>query len=447
MRANGSLPQVADMEKNVLSAMLINEGAAIPTVASILREEDFYREEHRIIFRAIMKIYLSSKDTKVAPDLLSLIEELRASGDLGTKVDASLIFALGDMAYTTAYVENHARKIFEKSTLRHLIEIGEEISHDAYEDQKPVEEILDNAEKKILEITSRTENNDYESVAPILQRTFEKIERQMRLKGEATGVQSGFYDLDKITNGFQKSDFIILAARPSMGKTAFALNVAVNAAKKKNVVAIFSLEMSKEQLAGRLLSSESNVDSLKIRTGETDAEDLSDIVDTLGLMSNLKMIIDDTAGISVLELRSKARKIKNEYGLDLLLIDYLQLMQGSSSRSFDANRQQEIAEISRSLKALARELNVPIIALSQLSRNVELRAEKKAQLSDLRESGSLEQDADMVMFLYRDEYYNKETDKGDAAELIIAKNRNGPTKNIPLTFRKEIMKFNSAVPE
>ena len=447
MRANGSLPQVADMEKNVLSAMLINEGAAIPTVASILREEDFYREEHRIIFRAIMKIYLSSKDTKVAPDLLSLIEELRASGDLGTKVDASLIFALGDMAYTTAYVENHARKIFEKSTLRHLIEIGEEISHDAYEDQKPVEEILDNAEKKILEITSRTENNDYESVAPILQRTFEKIERQMRLKGEATGVQSGFYDLDKITNGFQKSDFIILAARPSMGKTAFALNVAVNAAKKKNVVAIFSLEMSKEQLAGRLLSSESNVDSLKIRTGETDAEDLSDIVDTLGLMSNLKMIIDDTAGISVLELRSKARKIKNEYGLDLLLIDYLQLMQGSSSRSFDANRQQEIAEISRSLKALARELNVPIIALSQLSRNVELRAEKKPQLSDLRESGSLEQDADMVMFLYRDEYYNKETDKGDAAELIIAKNRNGPTKNIPLTFRKEIMKFNSAVPE
>ena len=447
MRANGSLPQVADMEKNVLSAMLINEGAAIPTVASILREEDFYREEHRIIFRAIMKIYLSSKDTKVAPDLLSLIEELRASGDLGTKVDASLIFALGDMAYTTAYVENHARKIFEKSTLRHLIEIGEDISHDAYEDQKPVEEILDNAEKKILEITSRTENNDYESVAPILQRTFEKIERQMRLKGEATGVQSGFYDLDKITNGFQKSDFIILAARPSMGKTAFALNVAVNAAKKKNVVAIFSLEMSKEQLAGRLLSSESNVDSLKIRTGETDAEDLSDIVDTLGLMSNLKMIIDDTAGISVLELRSKARKIKNEYGLDLLLIDYLQLMQGSSSRSFDANRQQEIAEISRSLKALARELNVPIIALSQLSRNVELRAEKKAQLSDLRESGSLEQDADMVMFLYRDEYYNKETDKGDAAELIIAKNRNGPTKNIPLTFRKEIMKFNSAVPE
>ncbi len=447
MRANGSLPQVADMEKNVLSAMLINEGAAIPTVASILREEDFYREEHRIIFRAIMKIYLSSKDTKVAPDLLSLIEELRASGDLGTKVDASLIFALGDMAYTTAYVENHARKIFEKSTLRHLIEIGEEISHDAYEDQKPVEEILDNAEKKILEITSRTENNDYESVAPILQRTFEKIERQMRLKGEATGVQSGFYDLDKITNGFQKSDFIILAARPSMGKTAFALNVAVNAAKRKNVVAIFSLEMSKEQLAGRLLSSESNVDSLKIRTGETDAEDLSDIVDTLGLMSNLKMIIDDTAGISVLELRSKARKIKNEYGLDLLLIDYLQLMQGSSSRSFDANRQQEIAEISRSLKALARELNVPIIALSQLSRNVELRAEKKPQLSDLRESGSLEQDADMVMFLYRDEYYNKETDKGDAAELIIAKNRNGPTKNIPLTFRKEIMKFNSAVPE
>ena len=186
---------------------------------------------------------------------------------------------------------------------------------------------------------------------------------------------------------------------------------------------------------------------MKIRTGETDAEDLSDIVDTLGLMSNLKMIIDDTAGISVLELRSKARKIKNEYGLDLLLIDYLQLMQGSSSRSFDANRQQEIAEISRSLKALARELNVPIIALSQLSRNVELRAEKKPQLSDLRESGSLEQDADMVMFLYRDEYYNKETDKGDAAELIIAKNRNGPTKNIPLTFRKEIMKFNSAVPE
>lgn len=448
MRERGSLPQVADMEKYVLSAMLINEGAAIPTVASMLREDDFYREEHRIVFRAIMKIYLGGKDKKVVPDLLSLMEELRADGDLGTRVDPALLFALGDMAYTTAYAENHAKKILEKSMLRHLIEVGEEIAYDAYEDQKPAAEILDNAEKKILEITSRTENNDYESVVPILQRAFEKIERQIRFKGQANGVPSGFYDLDKITNGFQKSDFIILAARPSMGKTAFALNVAVNAAKKKKVVAVFSLEMSKEQLGNRLLSSESNVDSLKLRVGEVDAEDLSDLVDTLAMLSELPMIIDDTAGISVFELRSKARKIKNEHGLDLLLIDYLQLMRGnSSSRNLEANRQQEIAEISRSLKSLARELNVPIIALSQLSRNVELRAEKKPQLSDLRESGSLEQDADMVMFLYREEYYNKETDKGDTAELIIAKNRNGPTKNIPLSFKKETMKFNSVAYE
>ena len=262
-------------------------------------------------------------------------------------------------------------------------------------------------------------------------------------KGETAGVPSGFIDLDGVTNGFKKSDLILIAARPSMGKTAFALNIALNAALAKKVVAVFSLEMSKEQLGQRLLSIRSGIDSLKMSTGNLSEDEIVEVADTVDELAGTNLFIDDTAAISVLELRSKARRLKNERGLDMLVIDYLQLMQGSkaSSKGTDFNRQQEISDISRSLKALARELKIPVIALSQLSRNVELRADKRPLLSDLRESGSLEQDADIVMFLYREEYYNQETENVNQAEVIIAKNRNGPTQSIKLQFTKECMRF------
>ena len=437
MNYNAMLPNVVEMEKAVLAAMLLKDGEVIPTVTAILKEEDFYREEHRIIFRAILKLVTK----KISPNALSLIEEVRSS-DYSDKIENSLLFALADAGYTTAYAEIYSRKIKEKSTLRKLIAAGEEISEDAFLDQKPLTEIIDKAEKKILEITSQNESSIFESLSPILLRTFENINSAISNQGQPSGVESGFQDLDNVTNGFQPSDLILIAARPSMGKTAFALNVALQAAMKNNSVAIFSLEMSKEQLGHRLLSTYSQIDSQRLRSGDLSEDEITSIVYALEKMSDLKFFIDDTPGISVMELRSKARRLKNEQGLDLILIDYLQLMQGRESRTVDS-RQQEISDISRSLKSLARELKVPVIALSQLSRGVELRAEKRPQLSDLRESGSLEQDADIVMFLYREEYYDHDTENKSLAELLVAKNRNGPTTNITLQFQKEIMRFGS----
>ncbi len=440
MLKNTNLPNVVEMEKAVLAAMLLKDGEVIPTVTAILKEEDFYREEHRIVFRAILRLVAK----KISPNALSLLEEVRASDD-SKKIENSLLFALADAGYTTAYAESYSRKIKEKSTLRKLIAAGEEISEEAFEDKKTITEIVDNAEKKILEITSQNESSVFESLAPILMRTFENINSAMAHKGQPSGVESGFQDLDAVTNGFQPSDLILIAARPSMGKTAFALNVALQAATKNNSVAIFSLEMSKEQLGHRLLSTHSKIDSQKLRNGDIEEDECSEVVHSVEKLSNLKIFIDDTPSISAMELRSKARRLKNEQGLDLILIDYLQLMQGRESRTVDS-RQQEISDISRSLKSLARELKVPVIALSQLSRSVELRAEKRPQLSDLRESGSLEQDADIVMFLYREEYYDRETEKNNLAELIIAKNRNGPTSIIILQFQKECMHFGSYTP-
>lgn len=437
MNYNATLPNVVEMEKAVLAAMLLKDGEVIPTVTAILKEEDFYREEHRIIFRAILRLVTK----KISPNALSLIEEVRTS-DYSDKIENSLLFALADAGYTTAYAEIYSRKIKEKSTLRKLIAAGEEISEDAFLDQKPLTEIIDKAEKKILEITSQNESSIFESLSSILLRTFENINSAIANQGQPSGVESGFQDLDNVTNGFQPSDLILIAARPSMGKTAFALNVALQAAIKNNSVAIFSLEMSKEQLGHRLLSTYSQIDSQRLRSGDLGEDEMTNLVYALEKMSVLKFFIDDTPSISVMELRSKARRLKNEKGLDLILIDYLQLMQGRESRTVDS-RQQEISDISRSLKSLARELKVPVIALSQLSRGVELRAEKRPQLSDLRESGSLEQDADIVMFLYREEYYDHDTENKNLAELLVAKNRNGPTTNITLQFQKEIMRFGS----
>ena len=433
MALRREMPEAIEMEKKLLSAMMLKESIVIPAVANILKEEDFYREEHKIIYRALLKVY--SRGTP--PDILLAEDELRSRGEL-KRVNRDYLFSLINAEFTTSRAEKFAKIIKGKALLRRLIESCDEIIDVAYEELLPVEAILNHAEKKIFDVSSKTNQTDFESIGSILGYSFDKIRYMYNHPGETTGVKTHLVDLDKILNGLQKSDLILLAARPSMGKTALALNIATNAAINGNVVAVFSLEMSKSQLSDRILSSQSGVNSFNLRTGKLSDNDMNSLIDATISLENQKMYIDDTAGITIMEMRTKIRRLKQEQGLDLLVIDYLQLMQGGRQE----NRQQEISEISRNLKALARELDVPILALSQLSRSVEMRAEKKPQLSDLRESGSLEQDADIVMFLYRDEYYNRDdTNNQNIAELIIAKNRNGPTTSIRLQFQKEIMLF------
>ena len=431
------MPADVEMEKKLLSAMMLKKGEIIPLVANILTYEDFYRPEHQIIFRALINVY----NNGTPPDVLLLENELRRTGEIDY-VKRTYLFSLIDSEFTTARAEAQADTIREKAILRRLISAGEEISDEARDERNQVNDVLANAEQKILSVTSKTNQSGFEALPEILQKSFEQIQHLHNNPGELVGVTTGLIDLNKVTNGLHKSDLILLAARPSMGKTALALNIAVNAARAGNVVALFSLEMSKAQLGNRILSTASGVNSMHLNTGNLSDSEISSLIDALDEMSRLKLLIDDTAGLSVFEMRAKIRRLKHEHGLDLIVIDYLQLMQGSHNKFSEQNRQQEISEISRSLKAIAREMEVPILALSQLSRNVEMRAEKKPQLSDLRESGSLEQDADMVMFLYRDEYYNRDDSENEnVAELILAKNRNGPTTSIRLQFQKEIMRF------
>ena len=441
--AGKGLPIALEMEKKLLSAMLLREGEIIPTVANLLKEDDFYRVEHRIIFRAMLAIY--SRGTPL--DVLLLEDELRRNGEL-ERVTKIYLYSLIEMEFSTARVTSYAAIIRQKAILRRLVIAGREISDEALEDRNPVEDILETAEKKILSVTSTNNQSGFERLFSVLQSSFNRIQHIHNHPGEMEGVPTGLIDLDRVLNGLQKSDLILLAARPSMGKTALALNIAANAAAKNKIVALFSLEMSKTQIGNRLLSTRSGVNSMYLNTGNFSDNDMREIINALDELSRLKMFIDDTAGISLLELRSRVRRLKHEHGLDFIVIDYLQLMQGQRSRNSEMNRQQEISEISRNLKALAREMEVPILALSQLSRNVEMRAEKKPQLSDLRESGSLEQDADIVMFLYRDEYYNRDDNSNEnIAEVIIAKNRNGPTTSIRLQFQKETMRFGNLTRE
>ena len=431
------MPAAIEIEKNLLSAMMLEEGKIIPKIANMITAEDFYREEHRIIFRTLLNIYNSG----TPPDILLVEDELNRTNEI-ERVNRRYLFSLVDLEFSTARATAYADAIKTKSILRRLINAGLEIADEAGDESNDVEDVLESAEKKILSVTNTGNQTGFDRLSIVLQSSFERIQRMHNNPDEMAGVTTGLIDLNKVTNGLQKSDLILLAARPSMGKTALALNIAVNAAMKRKVVALFSLEMSKPQLGNRLLSTASGVNSQYLNTGNFDDKLMQDLLHALDMLSPLKLFIDDTAGITLLELRSKVRRLKHEQGLDLIVIDYLQLMQGGRSRLTEQNRQQEISEISRSLKALARELDVPILALSQLSRNVEMRADKKPQLSDLRESGSLEQDADIVMFLYRDEYYNRDdTDNQNIAELIIAKNRNGPTTSIRLHFNKEIMRF------
>ena len=422
-----------ELEKKLLSALMIDEGEAIPRVSVMLNAEDFYRAEHRLIYAALLALY--AKGTPINPLLveaeLNRIDEKR-------RVTRTYLFGLVELEYTAARAEYYAKIIKEHSIRRRLKEIGRELIEAADDETKTVEELLEMAERKILSVSATQNRTGFEDVRSIMLKTFERVNARVSRPNELGGVGSGLIDLDKVLNGFQKSDLILLAARPSMGKTALALNIAANSAAKNKSVGVFSLEMSKLQLGSRMLSTWSGVNSQYLNTGNVSDDDMNLLLSALEELGNLKLYIDDTAGLGLLELRSKARRLKHEFGLDLLIIDYLQLMQGMRAE----NRQQEISEISRGLKGLARELDIPIIALSQLSRSVEMRAEKKPQLSDLRESGSLEQDADIVMFLYRDEYYNRdEQDNENIAELIIAKNRNGPTTSVRLQFNKEVMRF------
>ena len=391
--------------------MLIKKEAVIEAT-EILHPEDFYRDAHRVVFEAIQEVFQHDS----AVDMITVTEQLKKTDKLDKAGGVAGVTALANAVPTAANVVYHAKIVREKAKLRELINAGAEITDWAFGDSDDVDTVMDRAEKRILDVTARE-------------------------KGGLTGVASGFNDLDKLTSGFQPSDLILVAARPSMGKTAFTLNIATNVAvRSQQPVVFFSLEMSKEQLVQRMLCSEGAIDSQRLRTGELGDEDWEHLIAAADRLTNAPVYIDDTPGITIMELRSKARRVKAEHGLSLIIIDYLQLMQGRSSKGSD-NRQQEISEISRSLKALARELKVPVIALSQLSRSVESRQVKRPMLSDLRESGSLEQDADIVMFLYREDYYDKETEQKNLTEIIIAKHRNGPIDTVKLYFNKEFTRF------
>ena len=430
---NKTLPQSIEAEQSVIGSMIIDR-SAIAQAAEGLEENDFYRDSHKVLFKSILDMF--KKD--MAVDLVTVLEELKANDMLERAGGVTYVTEITSSVPTTANLSSYIKIVQEKSTLRKLIKASTSIIEESYNKQGEVEDVLDAAEKRIFDIAEKRTTSDFEPLNQVLERGFIEIERLFNNKGEITGVGSGFVDLDAKTSGFQKGDMVLIAARPSMGKTTFALNIAEYAALREGKsVVIFSLEMSKEQLAYKLLCSEANVDMLKLRTGALDDKDWENIARATGPLSKAKIYIDDTAGVSVMEMRSKCRRSKIEYGIDLILIDYLQLMSGSSSES----RQQEVSEISRSIKALAKEMECPVIALSQLSRAPEQRADHRPMLSDLRESGSIEQDADLVMFLYRDEYYNKETEDKNVGECIIAKQRNGPVGTVKLAWLGQFSKF------
>lgn len=428
-----SLPQSIEAEQCVLGSMITDKNAIAEAIEK-LEEEDFYRDGHKVLFKTISEMF---KDD-MPVDLVTLLERLKATEKLEKAGGITYVSELGSSLLTTINLSAYIKIVKEKSILRKLIKASTSIIEDSYNKQGEVENVLEGAEKRIFDIAEKRTTSDFEPLSVVLERGFVEIERIFNNKGEITGVGSGFIDLDAKTSGFQKGDMVLIAARPSMGKTTFALNIAEHAALREGKsVVVFSLEMSKEQLAYKLLCSEANVDMLKLRTGALEDKDWENIARATGPLSKAKIYIDDTAGVTVMEMRSKCRRLKLEYGIDLIVIDYLQLMSGSSNES----RQQEVSEISRSIKALAKEMECPVIALSQLSRAPEQRADHRPMLSDLRESGSIEQDADLVMFLYRDEYYNKETEDTNIAECIIAKQRNGPVGTVKLAWLGQYSKF------
>ena len=432
------LPHSLEAEQSVIGSMLMDREAII-TASEIVTADDFYQHQYGVMYDSMVELFNEGKPV----DLVTLQNRLKEK-DVPPEV-SSLEFVRDIITTvpTSANVKYYATIVKEKAVLRRLIRVNEEIANDCYLGRDPLETILADTEKKIFDLLQSRSSGDFVPIRQVALNVLENIEKASKTKETVTGVPTGFIDLDYKTSGFQPSDFILIAARPSMGKTAFVLNVVDHVAVKKGIPCmVFSLEMSKEQLVNRMLSMESNVDSQKLRTGTLTDSDWDAVVEGVGIIGGSKLIIDDTPGISISELRSKCRKMKLEHGLGMVIIDYLQLMTGSGKSS--DNRQQEISEISRSLKALAREMQAPVVALSQLSRACETRTDHRPMLSDLRESGAIEQDADVVMFLYRDDYYNKDSEMKDMAEVIIAKQRNGPIGTVNLVWMPQYTKFANA---
>lgn len=429
-------PSDIEAEQAVLGSMLTDKDAVISAI-EVLREEDFYREDNKAIYGAILSLY----DRGEPIDIITLKAELVSIGKFDVIGGLEYLANLPDMAPTSANIDKYIKIVEEKSMLRSLIQTANQIIALGYDPTEEVEDIMDQAEKKIFDIMQKKNQKGYSSIKDILVDTFAGLEKLYNQKQHITGVPTGFTDLDYKTAGLHKSDLILIAARPAMGKSAFALNIATNAAVRAKVpVAIFSLEMSKEQMVNRILCSEAMVDSNKVRTGKIDDEDWMKLASALGPLSESGIYIDDTPGISIMEIRAKCRKLKLEKDIGLVVVDYLQLVQGSNARRA-GSREQEISEISRSLKILAKEINVPVVALSQLSRAPEQRPDHRPMLSDLRESGAIEQDADIVMFLYRDDYYNEESEKKNVAEVIISKHRSGSTGTVELLWLGNYTKF------
>ena len=428
-------PHDIEAEQAVLGSMLA-DSEAVNAAVEVLKEEAFYRDDNRVIYQAIINLYNKSEPI----DILTLKDELESMNKFEQVGGYEYLASLPDKVPTTANVQKYIKIVEEKSILRNLIRTANEIIELGYNPTEDVEDIMDGAEKKIFDIMQSKNQKGYSPIKDVLVESFTKLEELYNRKQHITGVPTGFSELDYKTAGLHGSELILVAARPAMGKTAFALNIATNAALRGNApVAIFSLEMSKDQLVNRILCSEAMVDSNKVRTGKLEEDDWIKLAGAIGPLSESEIYIDDTPGISVMEIRTKCRKLKKEKKIGLVVIDYLQLVQGSNKRI--GSREQEISEISRSLKILAKEINVPVIALSQLSRAVEQRPDHRPMLSDLRESGAIEQDADIVMFLYRDDYYNKESEKKDIAEVIIAKQRGGSTGTVELLWMGNYTKF------
>ncbi|AYB40531.1 replicative DNA helicase [Brevibacillus laterosporus] len=427
-------PQNIEAEESVLGAIFLSKEALI-TAMELLRPEDFYKTSHQRIFNTMLALYEKGEPV----DLVTVTADLQDQKVLEETGGVVYLTSLASSVPTAANIEYYAKIVEEKSLLRRLIRTATKIANDGYSREDEVGEIIADAEKYILEIAQNRNSGGFIPIRDALMETYERIEFLSQRKGDITGIPSGYPDLDKMTAGFQRSDLIILAARPSVGKTAFALNVAQNVAARANeTVAIFSLEMSASQLVQRMICAEGNLDASRMRSGGLEEDDWQKLTMAIGTLAKAPVYIDDTPGITVQDIRAKCRRLQTEKGLGLILIDYLQLIQG---RGKGDNRQQEVSEISRTLKGIARELNVPIIALSQLSRSVEQRQDKRPMMSDIRESGSIEQDADIVAFLYRDDYYDKETEAKNIIEIIIAKQRNGPTGTVELVFLKEFNKF------
>ncbi len=428
------LPHSLEAEQSVIGSMIMDKDAIL-VVSEVINSSDFYEQQHSILFDSMLELFNEGKPV----DLVTLQNRLKEK-DVPPQISSlEFIRDLVSSVPTSANVKYYAQIVRDKAVLRRLIRVAEETANSCYLDKENLDTILEKTEKEVFNISQNRGTKDFTDIREVVLRSIDSIEAASKNKGSVTGIATGFYDLDYKTAGFQPSDLILIAARPSMGKTAFALNIAEYVALRSNITtAVFSLEMSQDQLAKRLLAMNSKVDSQNIRTGNLSADEWANLMESARIIGNSCLVIDDTSSISISELRSKCRKLKLERNLGLVIVDYLQLMSGNKRAE---SRQQEISEISRSLKALAREINVPVVALSQLSRAVEQRPDKRPMLSDLRESGAIEQDADLVMFIYRDDYYHLDSQEPGVTEIIIGKQRNGPTGTIKLAWIPQYTRF------